>query len=87
ATLGYPPEIRSSGIGWAGGWGRIAGIIIPAWAGSMALEMALGLETVMGLIALPALAIAALVFLLGVVNGGQIGAHSRVLETAPVPAE
>ena len=25
ATLSYPPEMRSSGIGWAGGWGRIAG--------------------------------------------------------------
>ena len=85
ATLGYPPEIRSSGIGWAGGWGRIAGIVIPAWAGAMALEMALGLDVVMGLIALPALVIAALVFLLGVVNGGQIGAHSRAPEPDPAP--
>src|SRR5918993_1749782 len=27
ATLGYPPEMRSSGIGWAGATGRIGGII------------------------------------------------------------
>lgn len=85
ATLGYPPEMRSSGIGWAGGWGRISGIVIPAWAGAMALEMALGLDVVMGLIALPALVIAALVFMLGVVNGGKVGAHQSA--AVPVPAE
>ncbi len=87
ATLGYPPEMRSTGIGWAGGWGRISGIIIPAWAGVMALEMALGLDVVMSLIALPALVIAALVFLLGVVNGGKVGAHQATGEAVAVPAE
>ena len=29
ATLGYPPDMRSSGIGWAGGAGRIGGVAFP----------------------------------------------------------
>lgn len=93
ATLGYPPEMRSTGIGWAGGWGRISGIVIPAWAGAMALEMAMGLDFVMGLIAIPALVIAALVFLLGIVNGGKVGAHQQrspedaAADGDPLPAE
>ena len=33
ATLGYPPEMRSSGIGWAGASGRIGGIAIPMIGG------------------------------------------------------
>ena len=68
ATLGYPPEMRSTGVGWAGGWGRISGIIIPAWAGAMALEMMLPLETIMALIAIPAVVIAGLILLLGMVS-------------------
>jgi AAHS family 4-hydroxybenzoate transporter-like MFS transporter len=89
ATLGYPPEMRSSGIGWAGGWGRISGIVIPAWAGAAALELALGLDLVMGLIALPALVIAALVFALGVVNGGRVGARPAASAGKPgeIPGE
>jgi len=73
AALGYPPEMRSSGLGWAGGWGRIAGIVIPAWAGAKALEMMLPLETVMGLIAFPAIVVAVLIIVLGISNGGKIG--------------
>ncbi|MFB0610958.1 MFS transporter [Aurantiacibacter poecillastricola] len=72
ATLSYPPEMRSSGIGWAGGFGRLGGIAFPA-LGGIALAMALPLETILGLISIPALIIAALVFALGVVNGGVIG--------------
>ena len=76
ATLGYPPEMRSSGIGWAGGVGRIGGIVFPA-IGGLALAAALPLQTIMLATALPALVIAALVFTLGVVNQGKIGAHQK----------
>jgi len=82
ATLGYPPEMRSSGIGWAGGWGRISGIIIPAWAGAAALQLFMPLQTVMALIAIPAVIVAGLIFLLGVVNRGVIGSH----RAQPLPA-
>ena len=74
ATLSYPPEMRSSGIGWAGGFGRLGGIVFPA-LGGLALAAALPLESIMIAAAIPALVIAALIFALGVVNGGAIGAH------------
>ena len=76
ATLGYPPEMRSSGIGWAGGFGRIGGIVFPA-LGGLALAAALPLQTIMLVTAIPALVIAALVFALGVANGGLIDGRAR----------
>ncbi len=65
ATLSYPPEMRSSGIGWAGGWGRIAGIAIAPFAGAAALRMKLSLELIMTWIALLAVSVAVLIALLG----------------------
>jgi AAHS family 4-hydroxybenzoate transporter-like MFS transporter len=76
ATLGYPPEMRSSGIGWAGGMGRMGGIVFPA-LGGIALGMSLPLATIMTAAAIPALAIAVLIVVLGVVNGGLIDARQR----------
>jgi AAHS family 4-hydroxybenzoate transporter-like MFS transporter len=67
ATLGYPPEMRSSGIGWAGATGRIGGIVFPL-AGGMALGTALSLQAIMLLIAVPAVLVAALILWLGAVN-------------------
>jgi len=67
ATLSYPPEMRSSGIGWAGGWGRISGIVMAPFAGGMALRMLLPLETIMSLIALLAALVGVLILVLGVV--------------------
>ena len=75
ATMSYPPEMRSSGIGWAGATGRFGGIIFPI-LGGMALEAQLSLDVILGLTAIPALIIAALVFALGVVNGGVIGGRA-----------
>ncbi|HTN15085.1 MAG TPA: MFS transporter [Sphingomonadaceae bacterium] len=66
ATLSYPPEMRSSGIGWAGGWGRIAGIVLAPFAGAAALRMMLPLETIMMLIAGAAVLVAVLIALLGI---------------------
>jgi len=78
ATLSYPPEMRSSGIGWAGGWGRIAGIVIAPFAGAAALRMVLPLETIMTLIAGMAVAVAVLIAVLGVMApSDQFTRHRR----------
>jgi MFS transporter, AAHS family, 4-hydroxybenzoate transporter len=66
ATLSYPPEMRSSGIGWAGGWGRIAGIAIAPFAGAAALRMELPLSLIMTGVALLAVGVALLIALLGI---------------------
>lgn len=66
ATLSYPPEMRASGIGWAGGWGRISGMVLAPFAGAMALRMMMPLETIMLLIACMAVAVAVLIMLLGI---------------------
>lgn len=76
ATLGYPPEMRSSGIGWAGGVGRLGGIVFP-FLGGLALAAALPLDLILGIAAIPALIIAALIIVLGKVNGGKIDARQR----------
>jgi AAHS family 4-hydroxybenzoate transporter-like MFS transporter len=78
-TLNYPPEMRSSGLGWAGAVGRIAGVILPL-AGGMALGTSLTLRTIMLLIALPPLIVAGLMLLLG--SKGTL----RPSEAKPVPA-
>jgi AAHS family 4-hydroxybenzoate transporter-like MFS transporter len=80
ATLSYPPEMRSSGIGWAGGVGRLGGIVFPA-LGGVALARALPLETIMIATAVPALLVALLIFILGIVNRGVIG--GRMLRAQP----
>lgn len=78
-TLSYPPEMRSSGLGWAGGVGRFGGILFPALGGA-ALAAALPLETIMLATAVPALVVAALIFALGIVNRGVIGGRMRSAE-------
>jgi len=83
--------MRSSGIGWAGGSGRIGGIAFP-YAGGLALTLLVPLETIMLIVAAPALLIAVLIFILGIVNRGQISAGEVEAppesegEAEPVPA-
>ena len=67
ATLSYPPEMRSTGIGWAGGWGRISGMVMAPFAGAMALRMMMPLETIMAGVAALAVCVGLLVILLGFV--------------------
>jgi AAHS family 4-hydroxybenzoate transporter-like MFS transporter len=67
ATLGYPSEMRSSGIGWAAGSGRLGGIAFPL-AGGLALQSMLPLRSILFMVAAPALLIAVLISLLGVLN-------------------
>lgn len=73
ATLGYPPEMRSTGIGWAGAIGRFGGVLFP-FLGGKALEFELPLETILHITAAPALVIAVLILVLGRVNKGRISA-------------
>lgn len=72
ATLGYPPEMRSSGIGWAGAIGRFGGVLFP-FLGGRALEFEVPLKTIMLSAAVPALVIAVLIVVLGLYNKGRIG--------------
>ncbi|WDF74521.1 MFS transporter [Novosphingobium sp. KACC 22771] len=60
----YPVGLRSSGLGWAGGAGRIGGIAVPL-LGSMLLAGSLSLSVAMGLLALGPLLIALLLMLTG----------------------
>jgi AAHS family 4-hydroxybenzoate transporter-like MFS transporter len=64
ATLGYPPEMRSSGMGWASGIGRLGGIVF-AFVGGKALGAALPLHTLMLLVAVPCLLVTVLIAILG----------------------
>jgi len=87
ATLSYPPEMRSSGIGWAGGWGRIAGIALAPFAGAAALRMELPLSTIMSGIASLAVGVAVLIALLGIFAPTLGPAQVRLRLAQDQPAE
>ncbi len=55
-TRFYPPSVRSTGLGWAGGIGRIGGVALPG-LGGLALAHSLGLETTMALVAVAPLTV------------------------------
>ena len=74
ATLRYPPEMRSSGMGWASGIGRIGGIAF-AFAGGKALGAGLPLPTMMLLVAVPCLVVTALIAILGLGEKRQAAAE------------
>lgn len=59
----YPPIVRSTGIGWAGGAGRIGGVVLPLFGG-FALASAFSLQLTLAMVALPPLLVAVLVFFL-----------------------
>lgn len=50
----YPPVMRSTGLGWAGGIGKL-GAVIGAWIGGVLLAAQLGYVPMFAIIALPAL--------------------------------
>jgi AAHS family 4-hydroxybenzoate transporter-like MFS transporter len=74
ATLGYPPEMRSSGMGWASGVGRFGGIVF-AFAGGRALGASLPLQTMLLLVAVPCLLVTALIAVLGISEKRQATAE------------
>jgi AAHS family 4-hydroxybenzoate transporter-like MFS transporter len=77
----YPASMRSTGIGWAGGAGRIGGIILPLF-GWLATREHFSLELTMSLIALMPLTVAMLVLLIR----DEKRAPPTPLAPAPEPA-
>ena len=67
-TQVYPPRMRSTALGWAGGAGRVGGIIAPLY-GAWAIDRHFSLQTTLGLAAVGPLLVAILVFLLGYTGG------------------
>lgn len=59
----YPPRMRSTALGWAGGAGRIGGVIAPLF-GAFALQSHLSLQTTMGMAAVGPLLVAVLILFL-----------------------
>jgi AAHS family 4-hydroxybenzoate transporter-like MFS transporter len=74
ATLGYPPEMRSSGMGWASGVGRFGGILFPL-VGGIALGAALPLRFLMPFIAIPCVLVALLISVLALTGKRQAAAE------------
>ena len=74
ATLGYPPEMRSSGMGWASGVGRFGGILFPL-AGGVALGAALPLSTLLLFVAVPCLLVTVLIAILALGERRQAAAE------------
>lgn len=74
ATLGYPPEMRSSGMGWASGVGRIGGIVFPL-AGRLALDDKVPLDKLMPVIAIPPLLVSLLIAVLALGEKRQAAAE------------
>jgi AAHS family 4-hydroxybenzoate transporter-like MFS transporter len=87
ATLGYPPEMRSSGMGWASGVGRFGGILFPL-AGGVALGAALPLHLLMPLIAVPCVLVSVLIAILGIGVKRQAAAEGSTAAACrpPYPA-
>lgn len=78
-TQVYPPRMRSTALGWAGGAGRIGGLVAPLFGG-FALANQFSLATTLTLIAILPLLVAVLVLLLGFTG------RSRPEEATPQPA-
>lgn len=62
-TQVYPPRMRSTALGWAGGAGRVGGVLAPLY-GAFAIEQNFSLQTTLGIAAVGPLIVAVLVFLL-----------------------
>ncbi len=69
----YPPRMRSTALGWAGGAGRVGGILAPI-AGGFALAQHFSLHLTLALAAALPLAVAALLLLLDRVRALAAGA-------------
>lgn len=63
-TQVYPPRMRSTALGWAGGAGRIGGVIAPVYGG-FAIAQNFSLQLTLGLAAILPLSVAVLVSMLG----------------------
>lgn len=67
----YPPRMRSTALGWAGGAGRVGGVLAPIYGGH-AVAQDYSLQLTLGLAALLPLAVAVFILILGrVVRSGK----------------
>ncbi len=69
-TQVYPPRMRSTALGWAGGAGRVGGVIAPLY-GAFAIEHDFSLQLTLGLAAIGPLIVALLMFALGFVPASR----------------
>jgi AAHS family 4-hydroxybenzoate transporter-like MFS transporter len=69
-TQVYPPRMRSTALGWAGGVGRVGGVIAPLY-GAFAIEQRFSLQLTLGLAAIGPLLVALLVYLVGYSGGAR----------------
>jgi len=76
----YPPRMRSTALGWAGGAGRVGGIVAPI-AGGFALAQHFSLQLTLAFTAVLPLGVALLMFIFAIVRREQEGAP-----TEPAPA-
>lgn len=85
-TQVYSPRMRSTALGWAGGAGRVGGIVAPL-AGGFALAQHFSLHLTLGMAAILPLSVALLALLLGYVQrpepgqgetGGKGGGESEI---------
>jgi AAHS family 4-hydroxybenzoate transporter-like MFS transporter len=66
-TQVYPPRMKSTALGWAGGAGRIGGVVAPLY-GALALAEHYSLQLTLGLAALLPLTVAVLISFLGIAS-------------------
>ncbi len=76
----YPPRMRSTALGWAGGAGRMGGVVAPI-AGGFALAQHFSLQLTMALSAILPLGVALLMFVLAMVRPDK-----EEVAAQPVPA-
>ncbi|HTR87057.1 MAG TPA: MFS transporter [Reyranella sp.] len=74
----YPPEVRSTGIGWALGVGRLGGIVGPVIGGAL-LATGLPPRNVLMFACAPALVTAILVLVLGYIYGRHVGQRTSAV--------
>jgi len=72
----YPPRMRSTALGWAGGAGRIGGIVAPI-AGGFALAQHYSLQLTLALTALLPLGTAVLMFVLAYIRRREEGPQAE----------
>jgi AAHS family 4-hydroxybenzoate transporter-like MFS transporter len=66
----YPPRMRSTALGWAGGAGRVGGVVAPI-AGGFALTQHFSLQLTLALASLLPLGVALLMLVLAAVRGDR----------------
>lgn len=75
----YPARMRSTGIGWAGGFGRVGGIVGPL-LGGLAVAADLSLSQTLILVALPPLGVTAVILLFDRVRATGKSAHAQIAD-------